>query len=292
MGFENYISEDQAASIAGVSTVTLKRFAEAGYLSVETDTDGLRLFSKRELSEVFGIPVEDDQRQNELRRETLREKVEVIRDRESSNSDNDVSFIDSWDDDIPAILETEELEQDPGAGEANTTSHYCTTSTGVDGVVETVPQTENVTSASPLSERTQASISEQRNVSDIEVPRESYQVNQATAAEIAALQIEVTRLSNINTLQEKVLDLREAEIADLKKQREWLEERVLRLEEKSDRDQLLLLSETQLVRQLIEVQRRRTPLRAALEWVGLVQPESPKKRPSGQAIEIGKGQTE
>lgn len=58
MGFEQFISESEAASLAGVSVATLNRFAEAGYLEVETESDGLRLFSARELKEVFGISSE------------------------------------------------------------------------------------------------------------------------------------------------------------------------------------------------------------------------------------------
>lgn len=263
MGFENFISEDQAARVAGVSTVTLKRFAEAGYLSVETDTDGLRLFSKRELSEVFGIPVQEDTESNVERLESLREKVEVIRDRNHDQATPDLSFLDRWSED----------GKEP--------------ETSMDNLSSEVMEGETSTEPERLAEST--SPEEVKNTSETEPQTAPVSDNDDHVQEkLLLLEREVTRLTNITNLQEKVLDLKEAEIADLKRQREWLEERVIRLEEKSDRDQLLLLSETQLVRQLIEVQRRRTPLRMALEWMGLVQPETPKGLPTGKPIEISK----
>lgn len=42
----NFIPENEAASLAGVSVKTLIRFAEAGYLQTDKGSDGLRLFSR------------------------------------------------------------------------------------------------------------------------------------------------------------------------------------------------------------------------------------------------------
>jgi hypothetical protein len=82
--------------------------------------------------------------------------------------------------------------------------------------------------------------------------------------------IEILKLRNVIALQERLLDTKDAEIADLKSQREWLRARVEKLEEKSDRDQILLLSETQTIRKLITLQeQKRSGLRQFLEWVGL-----------------------
>ena len=55
MGFESYISESEAASLAGVGVTTLRRFAEAGYFKIETESDGLKLYARSDLERVFGL---------------------------------------------------------------------------------------------------------------------------------------------------------------------------------------------------------------------------------------------
>lgn len=80
---------------------------------------------------------------------------------------------------------------------------------------------------------------------------------------------EVACLQRTLELQQKLLELKEAEVKDLQDQRQWLRTRLERLEEKAERDQLLLLSETQTIRKLINLEeQRKSPLRLALEWLG------------------------
>jgi hypothetical protein len=92
---------------------------------------------------------------------------------------------------------------------------------------------------------------------------------------------EITRLRNLLAIQERILDSKDDEIADLRSQRAWLRERIERLEEKSDRDQILLLSETQTIRSLIAYQEsRKSAVRQFLEWTGLVKADNASTLPS------------
>lgn len=94
---------------------------------------------------------------------------------------------------------------------------------------------------------------------------------------------EIARLRNLLALQERILDSKDDEIADLRNQRTWLRERIEKLEEKSDRDQILLLSETQMIRSLISYQEsRKSTLRQLLEWVGVVRDEARPGLPQPQ----------
>jgi hypothetical protein len=89
--------------------------------------------------------------------------------------------------------------------------------------------------------------------------------------EIKVLSDEIARLRNLLTMQDRILDSKDDEIADLRSQRAWLRERIEKLEEKSDRDQILLLSETQTIRSLIAYQEsRKSTFRQFLEWTGLL----------------------
>ena len=82
MGLENYVSEAEAIQRSGVSIKTLQRFVEAGYLSVEVEPDGLRLYSRSQLDEIFGIhtapislePIEEDQDGNPIDSPTSTER--------------------------------------------------------------------------------------------------------------------------------------------------------------------------------------------------------------------------
>lgn len=60
MGIEEFIGETEASTLSGVSSATLKRFAEAGYLKPENDADGLKLYSKSELAKLFQIEFESN----------------------------------------------------------------------------------------------------------------------------------------------------------------------------------------------------------------------------------------
>jgi hypothetical protein len=104
-------------------------------------------------------------------------------------------------------------------------------------------------------------------------------------SDIAPLNDEIQRLKNLVTLQERILDMKESEIQDLRSQRDWLKTRVEKLEEKGDRDQVLLLSETQAIRQLISLQQKRpSAIRSLLEWLGLGNSDTLPTLPSNQDI--------
>ncbi len=101
--------------------------------------------------------------------------------------------------------------------------------------------------------------------------QEPIQNNTTVTPEIDA---ELVRLRNISAMQDKILEMREREIEDLRKERDWLRTRVERLEEKSERDQLLLLAETQTIKRLVNITHEKKPstIRLALEWMGVVPP--------------------
>ncbi len=103
-------------------------------------------------------------------------------------------------------------------------------------------------------------------------------LSNATLATADAKEIE--RLSNLLAMQERILDSKDDEIADLRSQRAWLRERIEKLEEKAERDQILLLSETQTIRSLIAYQEsRKSTIRQFLEWTGLVRDETRNSLP-------------
>ena len=88
---------------------------------------------------------------------------------------------------------------------------------------------------------------------------------------------ELDRLRQLNKLQERLLDVRAQQHEEQRRERDWLKARIEKLEEKNERDQLLLLSETQMIRKLITThEERRTPLQLALEWLGFTAPAKPK----------------
>ena len=197
----DFIPEDTASKLAGVSPTTLARFVEAGYLRVLSDAPGLNNYSKSEICKLFAV---DD----------------------------------------------------------------CS-----------VPNTEPVTQSSLRVSKEIVDSEEKTYDADEVIERENEPLHWAEAVESEAsaekTEKEVTRLRNITEVQDKILEIREREIEDLRKERDWLRTRIERLEEKSERDQLLLLAETQTIRKLVNLTHQKKPsnLRLALEWFGFVAPD-------------------
>ena len=201
-------TEEQASALAGVSTRTLQRFAEAGYLSVVLGEDGRGRYQRAQVEEIFNAA------------QTCPSAPQLA---------------------------------SPESSTAPAREQATAASPGFDGT-SFVAEQEVVFEHSPSS-------------------REAHrQVNQSQAA-----LIEIEKFKNLLAIQERMLDAKDDEIADLKSQRAWLRERVEKLEEKSDRDQILLLSETQTIRSLIAYQEsRKSTVRQLLEWMGFSRnPEIP-----------------
>ena len=222
MGVQNYITETEAAELAGVTVNTLNRFAEAGYLEIEVDVDdGLRMYSRSQLESLFGIT------QPLSRRGTA--QTEQAAEAQAVNASTTVAPNDA----TPA-------SEAPGPPEQPT------------NVVQMPRQHEPDEPSRPAGQF----------------------ARDTESMALRALELELSKLKNIIDLQEKLLDMRDQELHDLRRQRTWLESRVERLEEKSEREQLLLLSEAQMVRQLISMQERRSPIRGLLEWFGVSRPQA------------------
>jgi hypothetical protein len=218
----DFISEQAAINLTGMSSTTLTRFAEAGYLQQDIDSDGLRFYSKTELVRVFGSAPSGDY--------TPPKPVEMTQGEPAQSChvvlpEEDVTMASPVAEPVP--VETPDAEPSP--------------------------QVVGAISAAPAS---------------IVVPS----VDSEAAARAAHQEAELVRLRNLVQMQEKILDLKDSSLEALRKERDWLRVRVERLEEKSDRDQLLLLSETQTIRKLIIMSdRRRSAFRQLMEWVGIVE---------------------
>lgn len=213
MGYQDFISETEAVGMAGVSGKTLQRFTDAGYLHVEIEPDGLRLYSRSEINEIFGIHQGKAPTQAPSRSENIQ----------------------------PEAPTSGEPEHEVGVGYSDSTVMN-------DEVGQAEP---SLSYYSPISSETPYA-SEPERAMDSDLNQEG------------------ARLRNLVNLQERILDMKESEIADLRAQRDWLQRRIEKLEEKGDRDQILLLSETQTIRRLVTMQEsKRSTVRQVLEWLGL-----------------------
>lgn len=237
MGLHDFISETEAAHQAGVSIKTLRRFSEAGYLQVEIEPDGLRLYSQHELDEIFGA-------------------------HRSSSTDGDQSE------------STDEACSATAATTPDTASSYEEVTSSAQPTGATASQECDVSAASS-SPKTEPTTTQENSSHQHPVIEPSSASEEKVDASLYA--IEILKLRNVISLQEKLLDTKDAEIADLRGQRDWLRARVEKLEEKSDRDQILLLSETQTIRKLISLQeQKRSPMNRFLEWLGIAPPQTVK----------------
>jgi|GEM_PF-2742926 len=76
---------------------------------------------------------------------------------------------------------------------------------------------------------------------------------------------------NVMDMYERLIKSLEGEVKELRSERDWLKTRIERYEEKSSRDQLLMLAEAQTIRNLIlQKQQQSSPMRQALQWLGII----------------------
>jgi ubiquinone biosynthesis protein UbiJ len=238
MGFAKYISETEAIQVCGVSASTLSRFAETGYLSVEREADGLALYNAEELSTVFGKEIP-----------SATEKKASLPKQEESTQSGEESQTARVETPSPSESRKPELLRDqPKSAEKSAPDNN--------------PKEQEKVIALPI-EREKVSQATDKD------PRDD--LSDVYETKISNLEEELLRAKKVHEVNERIIEIREQEISQLRDERNWLRTRIERLEEKGERDQILLLSETQIVRQMIEQQesKKRSPIRAALNWLGM-----------------------
>ena len=243
---EDLISEELALEAVGVSGNTLQRFAEAGYLKTQSASDGKRQYFKSELSKVFGIKDFKLYDFQAARQERAADNLSVqasapaeeLAPEDSVESDGDSAEL--------VLAEQNEIINNLQSAEMPTLE---------DAHIEDVILTPSFGEAGKASTDTGETRADERSSSAF--------------IQLQQLEAEVTKLKAISELQEKLLELREQEISDLKSQRQWLQERVEKMEEKATRDQMLLLTETQILTKMISMRDSKSPIQKALGWLGL-----------------------
>lgn len=268
MGFQDYISEIEATAITGISGATLNRFVEAGYLQIESDTDGLRLYSKAALIALFGA---DKKVPSNAFSDQYPGIPKASPQPQQSNAEPKKA---------DAVKVTEQAADAAVMTPANPAQEAQTTEIPVplakqvekSVIAPENPQLADSGLSAPDSEENEAQENEAQPDSGVEKAEEISKTPESVELS-PEMEYELFKLRQIAQMQEKLLDIKDREIKDLKDQRDWLKERVQKFEEKSDRDQILLLSETQTIRKLMLIQEsRKSPLQMALEWLGIAKP--------------------
>jgi DNA-binding transcriptional MerR regulator len=296
------LSEEAAASACGVSAATLSRFVETGYLQVETSPAGSRTYSATELRKVFGIPLVVERTSAEIPAATATATASEDQP-DSSTEPNSAEFkndplttqcsspseqvaepagsgqtVASTDVKVAATESNEQPIEQPEEELLEASSEAVSTSEApASEIVETIATVDVNASADSRQAAPQAdnvalhkAAATTQTIADT---GHSGPVTEASAT-IHSLETENQRLTALVSMYEKLLDIREAELADIKNDRDWLRKRVERLEDKADRDQLLLLSETQMIaRFLASKEEKKGAVTLALEWLGFKRPE-------------------
>lgn len=243
MNAVEYLTENEAATLAGVTPETLHRFSEAGYLHLVAGADGKGRYNRGELRTLFGIsePISRKKAIDEI-------PIENIAQPSSQTAYSTPTP-------TPLAMKIEIDRDDSSASQVEPLQ-----SPKIRGTNFSIPGEAEIT-----------------HTESIKFKRESVAPSDS--------EHEVTRLKHQIDLLERLLESRDRELADIRRQREWLEERIEKLEQKGEREQLLLLSETQMVRQLVmqQVTGRKSPVRLALDWLGFGDQPAPQTESKGNA---------
>jgi len=254
------ISVNEAEELARVSQNTLLRFADAGYFSIEPDQNGAPTFLLEELCSLFNIPapkINPEVKDSSSSLTTTKIETAPL----DSVGRSDADYV------SPVVKNLNKKKETPLESEFepdNSTEELVAATAMLDPIhVNTDFESyhEETITSDPIKE----DVPETTQVEFL-----SYPVN----ADEKQLHADIQRLQRVIDLQDQLLDLREAELADLKEQRGWLQKRIEKLEDKADRDQLLLLTETQMIsKMLLHQTQKKSPVILALEWLGFKKPE-------------------
>ena len=267
MGFQDFVSEVEASTLVGVSGATLSRFAEAGYLHMEVDSDGLKMFSKAELASVFSVDIPGEELSSSSRSSHRSSQGSMT---SSSPTRGDTEMV------APSSPEAYAPPAPTSPLPSSPASSSPASASPASSVAIAPASSNNLLSAHSAPIQQHSSPAEQwstaggiRAEAQATPAPQSQTVATTEQGDAARYERELTRFRHLVDMQERLLDVYEQQIKDMRRERDWLRQRVERHEEKHDRDQLLLLSETQTIRKLVaHNEQRKSSLQYALEWFG------------------------
>ena len=253
---QDYISEQDACTRAGVSINTLRRFAEAGYFNTKADEKGQTLYPFKHLAELLSL--------------------EIVEEPSSKTAPH-----------VEPIPAAEEL---PAFAAAKPTAPSDVVTEKVIEITLSAPknqENEKEENKEPVPAQTNIFTTKASSGSNFStaLPEYSPEIKPERASspdfsqrlfarqlesKIQEAERELVRYKNVSSMQEKLLDIREKEIEDLRSQRDWLKTRVQSLEDQSNRFQVLMLNEMQMTSKLIRLQvEKKSGVARALQWLGI-----------------------
>ncbi|RME57852.1 MAG: hypothetical protein D6780_07695 [Candidatus Dadabacteria bacterium] len=279
MGFEAYISEEEAARIAGVSVSTLNSFVEAGYLSVEQDLeDGLRLFSKEQVAKLFGVSIEESKggfNSEDLSVQSARKNVSV----------SDSGVVTSYEEEsfVTKAVANENVNSAAIFSSGDNVKKHDLKSTSKNGSF--AKEEVKISGEGRESARVvYLSYGERVQVQEDKLSELTREENFKMTTDSSE---ELVRIRHLCKLLESTLAIREEQLKEMREERDWLRKRLSLLEERIGRDQILLLSEAQMIKGMIEERRstREVSLIGRLfRWFfGSKGEDVPKALPAGKA---------
>lgn len=219
-----YVSEEEAQKLCGVSKSTLTRFQEAGYLTHSPAAGGSVQFLRSELVKLFQIPnssIPDNRRTTTKQSEESSRKVAgEIRPKRSR------------------------LEQQ------------------IEKTAVSAPVADEVTK----EEKVQPVVQEKQIESEPVLTAEKKSAKSDSSEDESP---DTIRLKSLVHLLERLLETKESALEKALEEVAWLRLRIEKLEEKGDRDQMLLLTELRTVAALIEpAEEKRSLFSGALRRLG------------------------
>jgi hypothetical protein len=210
---DKLLTIEQATQLAGVSASTLMRFAEAGYFRIHNSGPNIK-FSGLEIAQVFGTSLKDSS--TRIAPSSLKEEKTI------NPSDASIALEAKKDQTADEISATNNNRDELNLQADQTPlSQKIEVIIEADGPKSLSPQTAEIASAFALNSTTTSTT-------------ESFEP-----------------FKKVLQLQEELLAQKTNLIEDLIKERDWLRTRLEKMEEKAERDQMLLMVESQKVRCLI-----------------------------------------
>ncbi len=231
---EQLLSINESADIAGVSTETLEQYRDFGLLEAVVENEMTR-FRESDIRTLF---------YTKLRKEELSEKAPEESPKESTDSDTASTLQQAAPITAPPKSNSSDDEdlQEPPTLEQILAEHAASKLEAANVEVEVVESSEKEEVVSATAEEKIEEVeAEEFHGEAVSTLGESIEISSTSAFVPSSPDADLIELTK---------GLRE-QIEMLKEERSWLRERVEKLESRSERDQMLLLSENETVRSLL-----------------------------------------
>ena len=247
-----HLTAQESAELAGVSLDTIEKYVQIGLLNKCEEIDGLSYFNESDIRSLFYTRQPSALKDAELPPSSIElaydSSAEVDTKVDLSSSEQSATQIDAVDSENVEVLKND-IETNTDSIEGDSKSDETQQSVSITDDANQTQSLQEVASMKTVLHIADNVLAEEKSIETESVKSVTEGVKEATDSSAVYQSDNSYRLQNQHLLDVNN-ELRE-QISTLKQERDWLRNRIEQLELRGEREQMLLLSESETVRRLV-----------------------------------------